>query len=375
MLTMTRKLSNERARNILSGGEEPDFSSIPVDADTDLLLEKAIHWYRQNFNQSEAKRWVVEWLEAQGREDDAKAVSRASKNHLKLISPYCRCVTRGFPVNEQQSEFVRKNVDELLDYARKRVPADAVVRVSVQDRIEAKANEMLTALEPVLDLATESVVCSRKKPNPLMDWIKSADLNKPMATVALNRLQSNYADLKAAHDKTDPDLVEGYSYLKPKSLKYLVGYYEEAIQNLNDRIGVLRASRKPRKRKPKSAQAQIKGLKFLSRCETFGVDSAKASDIIGSQGFIMFNTKNNKATVFVAVEPKSGLSVKGSTVVGFDSAKSFEKTVRKPEDFVKNADGCRKSFTAAVRYLNGVKTKAGVPTGRVNKHCLILQVQ
>jgi hypothetical protein len=372
---MTRKLSNERARNILSGGEEPDFSSVSADADTDLLLEKAIHWYRQNFNQSEAKRWVAGWLEAQGREDDAKAVSRASKNHLKLISPYCRCVTRGFPVNEQQSEFIRKNVDELLDYARKRVPADTAERVSVQDRIEAKANEMLTALEPVLDLAMECVVSSRKKPNPLMDWIKGADLNKPMATVALNRLQSNYADLKAAHDKTDPDLVEGYSYLKPKSLKYLVGYYEEAIQNLNDRIGVLRASRKPRKRKPKSAQTQIKGLKFLSRCETFGVDSAKASDIIGSQGFIMFNTKNNKATVFVAVEPKSGLSVKGSTIMGFDSAKSFEKTVRKPEDFVKNADGCRKSFTAAVRYLNGVKTKAGVPTGRVNKHCLILQVQ
>jgi hypothetical protein len=61
--------------------------------------------------------------------------------------------------------------------------------------------------------------------------------------------------------------------------------------------------------------------------------------------------------------------------MGFDSAKSFEKTVRKPEDFVKNSDGCRKSFTAAVRYLNGVKTKAGIPTGRVNKHCLILQVQ
>lgn len=67
--------------------------------------------------------------------------------------------------------------------------------------------------------------------------------------------------------------------------------------------------------------------------------------------------------------------MKGSTVLGFDSSKSFEKTVRKPEEFVKNSGGCRKTFTAAVRYLNGVKTKAGTPTGRVNKHCLILQVQ
>jgi hypothetical protein len=101
----------------------------------------------------------------------------------------------------------------------------------------------------------------------------------------------------------------------------------------------------------------------------------KPEAIIGSQGLIVFNTKNNKATVFVAQEPKAGLSVKGSTITGFDSAKSYEKTVRKPDEFVKNADGCRKTFSAAVRYLSGVKTKTGEPTGRVNKHCLLLQVQ
>ena len=372
---MSRKLSNERARSILSGGDEPDFTAIPQDADTDLLLEKSLHWYRQNFNSSAAKKWIVEWLTVEGRDEDAKLVSRASKNSLKMISPYCRCASRGFPLTDKQREFIRKNVGELLDDARKRVPTEPTERVTVQDRIEAKANEMLTTLEPVLDVAIESVMATKKKPNPLMDWIKGADLNKPMATVALHRLEQSYADLKAAHDKTDADLVEGYSYLKPKSLKSLVEYFEEAIRNLNDRLGVLKASRKPRKRKPKSAQAQVKGFKFMARSDAFGVDSVKPSDIIGAQGFVMFNTKNSKATVFVAVEPKTGLSVKGSTVLGFDSSKSFEKTVRKPDEFVKNSGGCRKTFTAAVRYLNGVKTKAGTPTGRVNKHCLILQVQ
>jgi len=375
MLTMSRKLSNERARSILSGGNEPDFTAIPQDADFDLLLEKSLHWYRQNFNSSAAKKWIVEWLTAEGRDEDAKLVSRSSKNLLKMISPYCRCASRGFPITDKQREFIHRNVGELLEDARKRVPTEPTERVTVQDRIEAKANEMLTALEPVLDVTIESVMATKKKPNPLMDWIKGADLNKPMATVALQRLEQTYADLKAAYDKTDADLVEGYSYLKPKSLKSLVEYFEEAIRNLNDRLGVLKASRKPRKRKPKSVQAQVKGLKFMARSDAFGVDSAKPGDIIGAQGFVMFNTKNNKATVFVAVEPKTGLSVKGSTVIGFDSSKSFEKTVRKPEEFVKNSGGCRKTFTAAVRYLNGVKTKAGTPTGRVNKHCLILQVQ
>ena len=64
----------------------------------------------------------------------------------------------------------------------------------------------------------------------------------------------------------------------------------------------------------------------------------------------------------------------GSTLTGFDPAKSFEKTVRKPDEFLKNADGCRKTFASAVRYLSGVKTKNSEPTGRINKHCLLLQV-
>jgi hypothetical protein len=374
MLTMSRKISNDRARAILAGGEEPDFSNLPTDADLDLVLEKAIHWYRQNFNQPQAKKWVAEYLRSQDRDEDAKIVSRADKNRLKLISPYCRCHSRGFPMLDAQKAFTDKGVCELLDEAKTRVPVEPKERVSVQDRIEAKANEILAVLEPVLDSTTESVMGSKKKGNPLLEWIQTADLNKPMAVVVLDRLTNTFTELTAAYNKTDPDLVEGYSYLNPKSLKNLVGAFEEAIQNLNDRIGVLRASRKPRKVKPKSAQTQTKGLKFLTRSDAFGVDSTKASAIIGAQGFIMFNTKNNKATVFIAVEPKSGLGVKGSTIVGFDSAKSYEKTVRKPEEFVKNTDGCRKTFTAAVRYLNGIKTKAGTPTGRVNKHCLILQV-
>jgi len=374
MLTMNQKLSNERARRILSGGNEPEFTTISKNADHDLLLEKSLHWYRQNFNLLLGKKWVSEWLISKGRDDDAKLVFRASKNLLRMISPYCRCASRGFPMTEKQMEFILKNVNELLLDARKREIQKPADKTTVQDRIEAKANEMLTTLEPVLDILTESVIV-KKKCNPIVDWIKTAGLNKPMATVALNRLQKSYTEIKAAQDKTDADLVEAYSYLKSKNLKKLVEYFEEAISNLNDRITVLRSSRKPRKSKPKSAQSQVKSLKFMLKSNVFGVDSVQPSDIIGSQGLVMFNTKTNKAIVFVAVEPKTGLLIKGSTVLGFDSSKSFEKTVRKPEEFVKNTNECRKTFTVAVRYLNNVKTKSEIPTGRVNKHCLILQVQ
>jgi len=372
MLTMSRKISNERARNILSGGAEPRYDPATTAEDLDLVFEKSLYWYRQNYKLPTAKVWVRDYLEESGRSEDAALVSRAGKEHFRFVAPYCRMAILGFPFGDKQQELIQKHLTELLQSARANAPV--VERPSVADRVAAKADATLCLLEPVLDDAMAAVRGGKRKDTSILDWIKSSDLNRPLALAVRDRLDCVLQEFCLAHSGKDPDLKEGYSHFSPKALKYMIEILQAAIQNLDDRIGVLRASRKPRKTKPKSAEKQIKGLKFLSRSEAFGVDSAKPQAIIGSQGLIVFNTKNNKATVFIAVEPKSGLSVKGSTLVGFDSAKSFEKTVRKPDEFLKNTDGCRKTFTAAVRYLNGVKTKQGEPTGRINKHCLLLQV-
>ena len=372
MLTMSRKISKERARTILSGGAEPHYDPATKAEDIELTVEKSLYWYRQNYKLPSAKVWVRDYLEESGRSEDAALVSRAGKEHFRFVAPYCRMAVLGFPFGDKQQELIQKHLTELLDSARANAPT--AERPSVAERVAAKADATLCLLEPVIDDTMTAVMGGKRKDTSLLDWIKSSDLNRPLAMAVRERLDTVLQEFSAASSGTDPDLKEGYSHFTPKGLKYMIEILGGAIQNLDDRLGVLRASRKPRKRKAKSAEKQIKGLKFLARSEPFGVDSVKPEAIIGAQGLIVFNTKNSKATIFTAVEPKSGLAVKGSTVVGFDSAKSFEKTVRKPDEFVKNADGCRKTYTAAVRYLNGVKTKTGEPTGRINKHCLILQV-
>jgi hypothetical protein len=372
MLTMSRKISKERARNILSGGAEPQYDPTTKAEDLDTAIEKALYWYRQNFTLPLARSWVREYLQSLGRDEDAQICGRGDKTHFRFVAPYCRVAVRGFPVSEKLRALIDKHLGELLGSARNNTPTEA--RPSVQERIAAKADATLCLLEPVLDATVDAVQSGKKKDTTLRDWLQSSNLNRPLLLAVRERLDSILAEFSAALSGEDPDLKEGYSHFG-KRLKHMVQILQDAIANIDDRLGVLRASRKPRKRKAKSADAQVKKLQYLGRSEGFGVDSVKPEAIIGSQGLIVFNTKNNKATVFVAQEPKAGLSVKGSTITGFDTVKSYEKTVRKPDEFVKNADGCRKTFSAAVRYLSGVKTKTGEPTGRVNKHCLLLQVQ
>ena len=357
----------------MSGGAEPQYDPNTKAEDLDLAIEKALYWYRQNYRLPVGKGWVREYLLSVGRTEDAEVCSRADKTHFRFVSPYCRMAVRGFPLGDKFKSLIDKHLTELLTSANSNTPTES--RPSVQDRIAAKADAVLCDLEPVIDRVVAAVRSGKRKDASLTDWIEKSDLNRPLIAVIRERLQGLLDEFSAAHSGSDPDLREGYSHFKKTSLKHMIEVLETAISNLDDRLGVLKASRKPRKRKPQTAEKQVKGLKYLGRNDQFGVDSIAPQAIIGAQGLIVFNIKNNKATVFVAAEPKAGLSVKGSTVVGFDENKSCEKTVRKPDEFLKNKDGCRKTFASAVRYLTGVKTKCAVPTGRVNKHCLLLQVQ
>lgn len=368
---MTRKSSRQR---LLS---EPLFPTGGSPEELESALDKCLYWYRENFKPSQAKEWVAEYLKSRGDKDGSRVCHRGSKSTLRTLAPYCRLHSRGFPFSPAQQEQMDRWTGELLSEAREATPAPSkgAERPNIQERIQAKANALLTVLEPVIDDTVNTITLGKAKEDPLTRWVRNTEMTGPIAAVIRDRLLRTAVDLRAALDETDADLVEGYSYFKPKHLKQAVGVFESAVQIVRDRMGLLKQIRKPRKRKANPPEHQVRGLKFMPKSYEFGVASVPPASIIGAQGLIMFNTKKNRVTVFVAVEPKAGLHVKGSTVYGWDTGKSFEKTVRNPQEFLMNVGGCRKTFSAAVRYLNGVKTKTAEANGRINKHCLILQVQ
>ena len=367
---MSKKLSKERVQRILNGGSEPVFSAedMATDEAKDRVLNRGLYFYRQSFSQNDAKEWIADWLTAKGRGEDAKLVSRASKSNLRLVSPYCRMESRGFPFNADQQAMIQKYMDQLLTEARSNAPAEDAVP-NIQERLRAKADETLSELEPLLDETFTGVAGKRYKP-VIAAWIASKDMTRPTAIIVRDRLEVVINEVTAAYSNSDPDLAEGYSYLKRPALKRVVEIFEEAVAALNQKISGMKGTRKPRKPRKVNPEKLVKGLKYLPKDAKFGFTSVDPRGIVGAQGLIVFNTKNNKATMFLAAEPKVGLSVKGSTVIGWNTERSYEKTVRKPEQWLKQSSG----FGGMNKSLEEVKTKSATPTGRINKHCLLVRI-
>mgnify|MGYP003131034886 FL=1 len=171
-------------------------------------------------------------------------------------------------------------------------------------------------------------------------------------------------EITGAINKTDEDLVEGYSFLSTTKLKKLDGYLDSLIEVLESKSKITRRKRKVDPNK------LVKSVQYMSESKEFNLESIDPVKIVGASGLLCFNTKTKKLTIFEA-KTKEGLSVKGTTVQGF-SESSVTKTIRKNNlTLLNNITEGRIDYTK--RVINNIKTKNAIPTGRINKDTVILR--
>jgi hypothetical protein len=174
-------------------------------------------------------------------------------------------------------------------------------------------------------------------------------------------------------------LKEGYSHLTKKDVQNYILALESLIDACAFVVDTSKATRKPRTSKPKSADKLIEKLKYAKTNDKFQLASIRPEDVIGASELWVFNVKTRKLGKYVAsnIDPKgmgragSGLSVKGTTIIGYDEKLSVQKTLRKPEEQVKEFKGAGK--VALRTFLDVIKTTDTMLNGRCNLDTILLK--
>jgi DNA gyrase/topoisomerase IV subunit A len=131
-------------------------------------------------------------------------------------------------------------------------------------------------------------------------------------------------------------------------------------------------NRAPRAKKPTDKSKLVSKMKYLKQDDKLKIVSVNPADIVGSQELWVFNTKTRKLGKYIAKE-YSELSVKGTTVINFDENKSVQKTLRKPEDQIKEFKSAGK--VALRKFLDDIKAVDIKLNGRINEDTVLLKVQ
>ena len=119
-----------------------------------------------------------------------------------------------------------------------------------------------------------------------------------------------------------------------ETLKKFLEFVDNIIADCNQMVQTAKANRAPRKRKEVSPTKQVAKFKYLKEFADLNLKSVNPTSIIGSTEVWYYNTKYKHIGVYKG-ENGNTLSVKGTTIIGFDIKESKRMTLRKPEEFFK----------------------------------------
>jgi hypothetical protein len=129
--------------------------------------------------------------------------------------------------------------------------------------------------------------------------------------------------------------------------------------------------RKRRAKKIKSPEQLTSKIKYMISDDKYNVTSIKPTQIIGALQLFTFNTKTRFLSFYDTAEGQT-LTVKGTTVIGFDEKKSFQKKVRKPEVTLKELMTAAKP--ASRKLVTTIPAVAKPLNGRISDDVLLMKV-
>jgi hypothetical protein len=183
--------------------------------------------------------------------------------------------------------------------------------------------------------------------------------------------QRNLDELVEAATTKDEQLKEGYSHLTKAQLKKITAFYQEVISACDMLGQEAKVNRKPRAKKPTDKAKVVSKLKYKKTDEPLKLVSINPEDIIGSQELWIYNSKTRKLGKYVAEEFKE-LGVKGTTITGFSESKSIQKTLRKPDEKLKEFKAAGK--VALRKFLDEINATDARMNGRLNEETVLLKV-
>jgi len=166
-------------------------------------------------------------------------------------------------------------------------------------------------------------------------------------------------------------LREGYSHLTKKDAKTYLTALETLIGACDLVIDAAKATRKPRQKAPPSKEKMVAKVKYKERDDKLQIVSINPLDLIGAQEVWVYNTKTRKLGKYIA-EDHATIKVKGTTLEFFDESKSIQKTLRKPEETLKEFK--KASKVKLRKFLDEIKTTDIKLNGRLNTDTVILKV-
>jgi hypothetical protein len=364
-------------------GDEPNWDTerakqMPFE-EFDHFMRKSLNYYNYFFTQKDLKKHVVAWMKEvkDFTPDEIRAFERAGDRTVSMTT--CGLIMahrQGMPLQERHIEFIDANILESINSKS----AEEVVEVAVeekpkayvptiQDRLNEKTADTIGELEGHYD----AFICDPKYQFKPYDYLVANNVPQSQLSKYEAVYQARFDEIKLAFERADEQLQEGYSHYKTADFKRIFTFIDQILNDIIQYRGVKKATKKVRAPKSISKEKVVSKLKYAKEDKVMRLISINPADIIGAQELWVYNTKTRKLGKYVADTLKGPLNVKGTGIIGFDEHKSVSKTLRKPDEKLK--EFARASKIQLRKFLDDIKATEAKLNGRINSETILLRAQ
>ena len=357
-------------------GKEPEWVDIESLSNEDLeeKTSQALSWYGTIAKHRYNKKFLLEFCKTKKySSDDIELYGRLSSRDISTsVSWLARMQSRGYVLNDEQAEKFTSELEKLKEKASKiEVVSKPQNVISIQDRIQQKADREIAEIEYLLD---QYVLVNRTFKFNWEAYLKSRDTSSVVAEKISKFFVEEAKEVQGLIDvwATDEYVREEWGHFTKGELKKWKSFLDDLI--LQSHIISQAKPVRKRKTKEKPALQLVKNLNYASESDAYFKDlhlkSISPTKIIGAIQLWVYNVKTKKLGVYHA-EDVRGLSVKGSTIQNFNATTSVSKTLRKPNDTIPTLLDAGKVKLRNI--LSELKTKEKVLTGRINSETILLR--
>jgi hypothetical protein len=351
-------------------------------------FRNAMDYYRLETDGKFAKPSVIKWMETVGcTKEDIASLKKIKDSRISgTMGAVAACLNRGmtpqradFNNGRDTSAWLRNAIVEAIaagkndiDEEEKKESKPTGPVISIQDRVREATFPMTEELEDAFEAWQTDPESFDPKAFKVLNLLKGKQAKAAHARIIRDFYARDLAELnELASGKADEQLKEGYSHRPRKHIKKLIDFLTEIESACNMLMQEAKVNKKPRAKKAVPAEKIVSKLKFMKTHEPLKLVSINPTDILGSKELWVYNTKTRKLGKYVAAEYQE-LSVKGTSITGFHEAQSICKTLRKPEEKLKEFKAAGK--VQLRKFLDDINATDTRMNGRINEETILLKV-
>ena len=354
----------------------------------------AVRYYYETYKISDLIKGLYLWMKDIGyKADQIRDIKTVGADGLSASVIYAVCLRKGMPdMHPEHNEYwnslggtvgdlrpvsksIKENIDKVLSKIR---PAkeetakaeDTKPQRSVQDYMRDKAATIGGYVEQVIDDFVEGEYKNPEKFS-VMEQLRIHEAPAQAIDIIRNPLQFMLEEIQEVQEGKCDQLKEGYSHLGKIQVRNFIKFLEQSVADCDNYIQLKKATRKPRAIKKKTPAQLVKTFKYCKEFAELNLKSESPTKLVDASEAWLYNTKTRKLIHVVADEYSKVFTVKGSSIVGIDTAKTVMKTLRKPAEQLKQIIGVGKP--AARKNFNDIKATDIKFNGRGNEHIIILK--